>query len=75
MIWSFILAAIGILGLVLAGKKMKIGWAIGLGAQVLWIIFALVTHQWGFIISAFAYGFVYGRNWYLWFIEEEAEKF
>lgn len=73
MIWSFILAAIGITGLILAGKKMKIGWAIGLAAQVLWIVYALVTHQWGFIFSALAYGAVYARNWYMWFIEETAE--
>jgi hypothetical protein len=74
VIWSFILATVGILGLVLAGKKMSVGWAVGLAAQVLWIVFALVTHQWGFIISALAYGFVYARNWYLWWIEEQMES-
>lgn len=73
MMWSFVLAAVGILGLVLAGRKLSIGWAVGLLAQVLWIVFALVTHQWGFIISALAYGFVYARNWYLWWIEEQME--
>lgn len=70
MIWSFALAAVGILGIYLAGKKNKIGWAVGLGAQVLWIIFALVTLQYGFILSAVAYGYIYGRNWYLWHKEE-----
>jgi hypothetical protein len=75
MIWSFVLAAVGILGLILAGKKMKAGWAIGLFAQILWIIYALVTHQWGFVVSALAYGAVYARNYYMWWIEEAAEDF
>ncbi len=63
----------GIIGLVLAGSKMKIGWAIGFGAQGLWLAYALVTHQWGFILSAFAYGFVYARNWWKWWTEELTE--
>jgi hypothetical protein len=74
VVWSFLLAAIGILGLVLAGHKLKIGWAIGFFAQIIWIVFALVTHQWGFIASALAYGFVYARNWWRWYAEELAEE-
>jgi hypothetical protein len=62
MVWSLILAAIGIFGIYLAGRKSKWGWAVGLGAQVLWIIYAVVTHQYGFIISAVAYGLIYGKN-------------
>ncbi|WP_219844473.1 MULTISPECIES: hypothetical protein [unclassified Arthrobacter] len=70
LIWSVALAAIGILGLVLAGKKRSIGWAIGLSAQVLWITYALVTAQYGFILSALAYGFVYAKNFIAWRKEE-----
>lgn len=64
--WSIALAAIGILGIYLAGKKNLIGWAIGFGAQVLWIACAIATKQWGFIASALAYGFIYGKNWLAW---------
>lgn len=70
MIWSIILAAIGILGLWLAGKKKSIGWAVGLFAQILWIIFAIVTQQYGFILSALAYGYVYAKNWKSWYQDE-----
>jgi nicotinamide riboside transporter PnuC len=66
MIWSFILAAVGILGIWLAGKNNKWGWAVGLFAQVLWFIFAIVTKQYGFIVTALAYGWVYGNNFYKW---------
>lgn len=70
MIWSFVLAAVGIAGIYLAGKKSKWGWGLGLGAQVLWLIFALVTAQYGFILTAVAYGAVYGKNLWQWHQEE-----
>lgn len=66
MTWSLILAAVGILGLVIAGRKNAWGWFIGLSAQVLWIIYALATVQYGFILSALAYGFVYAQNFVRW---------
>lgn len=66
MIWSFILAGIGIFGIYLAGKKNKLGLAIGFGSQFLWIIFAVSTQQYGFILSAFAYAWVYGLNFTKW---------
>lgn len=66
MIWSLALAAVGVLGIYLSGKKNYWGWGIGLGAQVLWIVYAIVTQQWGFIISALAYGWVYGKNFLSW---------
>lgn len=65
-LWSWILAAIGITGIWLAGSRNTVGWMIGVLAQVLWIIYAISTKQWGFIASALAYGFVYGRNWLKW---------
>lgn len=72
IVWSFVLAAIGILGLYLAGSKNLWGWAVSFSAQLLWLIFAIVTHQYGFILSAFAYGYVYARNYALWRKEERS---
>lgn len=72
MIWSFVLAAVGIAGIYLAGKKSKWGWGLGLAAQVLWLIFAVVTAQYGFILTAVAYGAVYGKN--LWQRHREESK-
>jgi hypothetical protein len=42
------------------------GWAVGLGAQVLWMTYAVKTRQHGFIFGAFAYGSVYARNLWAW---------
>jgi nicotinamide riboside transporter PnuC len=64
--WSISLSLIGIIGLHIAGRKSQWGWFIGMGAQILWIIFAIVTNQYGFILSALAYGTVNWNNWQKW---------
>lgn len=72
--WSWLLTAVGVFGLYLAGKRNRWGWAVGVGAQVLWVVYALVSRQYGFLVSAGAYAAVYGRNLYLWRQEQRAEK-
>lgn len=64
--WSWILTIVGVFGLYLAGKKSPIGWAVGIGAQFLWLSYAITTHQWGFIFSSLAYGWVYTKNYVSW---------
>ena len=58
--------AVGVFGLYLAGKKNLYGWAIGIFAQLLWIAYAIATSQYGFLVSAIAYGWVYGKNYLNW---------
>ena len=70
LIWSFVLSAIGIVGILLAGSKHKIGWLVGFFVQPLWIIFAIQTEQYGFILNAIIYAAVYARNWLRWRREE-----
>lgn len=61
--WSWILTAVGAGGLLVAGTKPSLGWAIGLFvAQPLWIAYSIVTAQWGFLVSALIYGTVFARN-------------
>jgi len=64
--WSWALTIIGVFGLWLAGRKDWRGWLVGLCAQLLWIAYASASHQWGFYVSALAYGAVYGRNLLAW---------
>jgi hypothetical protein len=71
--WSVLLAAVGVFGLWLAGRKNMWGWAVGASAQILWVVYALVSKQYGFLLSAFAYGWVYLMNLIKW-RGEEAEK-
>lgn len=64
--WSYLLAAGGIAGIWLAGRKDPRGWLLGLLMQVLWAAYAIVTGQYGFLVTAVGYGLVYGRNWLAW---------
>lgn len=64
--WSYALTTVGVFGLFLAGRKSYWGWAVGLGAQGLWIAYAYATSQPGFYISALAYGGVYAWNLVKW---------
>lgn len=70
--WSILLSAAGIVGLLLAGSKRKVGWLVGLGVQPLWIIFAVQTGQYGFILNAVVYAAVYARNWWRWHRDERS---
>lgn len=72
--WSWVLTAVGVTGLYLAGRKVWWAWFVGLGAQVLWIAYALVTEQYGFIVAAFAYGWVYAVNGRKWVLERKEQK-
>lgn len=61
-IWSWILTAVGVTGLYLAGRRSPWGWGIGIAAQVLWLAYAISTEQWGFLVSVAAYGWVNVTN-------------
>lgn len=65
-LWSVLLAGGGLAVLWLAGNERQLtrqlAWVVGLLLQALWLIYALVTDQWAFAVSAVAYAFVHGRN-------------
>lgn len=64
--WSWTLAAVGLVGIWLTGSRRRIGFLLGVAAQVLWIAYAAATNQPGFFVTAIAYGFVYARGWWAW---------
>lgn len=64
--WSYLLTAVGVVGLLIAGRKNLWGWAICIASQVLWAIYAITTHQLGFLIAAGIYSAVYGKNFLAW---------
>lgn len=66
MMWSWILAAVGVFGIYFVGKKTIWGWLILLANEVIWIVYAVSTKQYGFIVSAIAYGIVYVRSFIHW---------
>ena len=68
--WSWLLTAVGVTGLWMAGSRNKWGWAVGLFAQSLWFSYAIATEQWGFIPGCLAYGTMYARNLRAWWQAE-----
>lgn len=64
--WSWALAAIGCVGIYLAGNQNKWGWFLGVCAQVLWMGYAITTAQYGFCVTAVVYGFLQGKNFLAW---------
>jgi len=72
--WSYVLAAIGVTGIFFVGRKTIWGWLVLLFNEVLWIAYALITNQYGFILSAIAYAIVYIKSYMLWRQEDTGPK-
>lgn len=66
MDFSWVLATVGVTGMVIAGRKIWWGWLFNLGNEILWVIFAVATQQYGFILMAIGYGAVYAHNAHTW---------
>jgi hypothetical protein len=73
LMWSWILAAIGVTGIFLVGRKTIWGWLILCLNECLWIAYALATKQYGFIVAAIAYGIVYVKSFIHWKKDERLE--
>jgi len=61
-----VLAAIGICGIFVVGQKTIWGWWVLLFNECLWIIYAITTEQYGFIVGAVAYAAVYIKSYLHW---------
>jgi len=66
MAWSWVLAAIGVTGIFFVGRKVIWAWLLLLFNECLWIIYAVTTKQYGFIVAALAYAVVYIRSYIHW---------
>lgn len=65
-LWSWALAALGIGQIVLTGQKKRIGWLLGLATSCVWVAFALVEQQYGFLVSSAVFATIHIRNWIKW---------
>ncbi len=63
---SWVLAVIGVAGIYFVGRKDKWGWNVLLFNEALWITYAIITKQYGFIVSALADAAVYIRSYIHW---------
>jgi hypothetical protein len=68
--WSWILMVVGVISIYFSGKKYWWGWLIGVGSEILWFVYAIVTRQYGFIVFAIVYASVFLKNAIQWRNEE-----
>ena len=66
LVSGFVIAAIGILGSYLQGRKTMWGWAVGFASEVLWVVSGLLTAQWGLSIAGVAYASIAVHNFFKW---------
>jgi hypothetical protein len=64
--WSWILTILGLSGMWLAGRKIRAGWLLGVAGQMVWAAYAVATEQWGFLVAAAGFTWVYTCNWCRW---------
>lgn len=62
----WLLSAVTIWMTVLAGSKHRNAWLIGLGNQLLWLVWIIATEAWGLIPMNLALWVVYARNHLKW---------
>lgn len=62
----WVLSAITIYMNVLAGNRHRWAWAVGLGAQALWLVWIVASTSWGLLPMNLALWIVYGRNHWRW---------
>ena len=65
-LWSWILEIIGMTGVLIAGKRIWWGWVILFTNSFLWVLYGIVSHQYGFCFASLFYGPIYARNAYGW---------
>lgn len=53
--WSWVLAIIGITGMVMVGRKMWQAFVVLILVEILWAIYSIQTKQYGFILGSTAY--------------------
>lgn len=62
----WLLSAITIYMMVLAGNKTRFAWSLGLGNQALWLVWILASESWGLLPMTAALTIVYIRNFMKW---------
>ena len=64
--WSWVLGIIGITGIYFVGRKSVWAWFLLLFNECLWVVYAITTKQYGFIVAATGYSIVYIRSYVHW---------
>jgi len=64
--WSWVLSIIGIVGMIMVGRKMWQAFVVLISAEILWVVYSIRTGQYGFILGATAYITIHAINTRRW---------
>lgn len=64
--WSVGLAIGAVWSAWLLGNRNRAGWSLGLVLQLGWIVYSVMSRQWGFLASAVVFTVVDARNYLKW---------
>ncbi len=64
--FSWIVTILGLVGFYLAGKKVWWCWYINIVNQIAWVIFAIITDYYAFLLGTLFYFIVFTKNAYHW---------
>lgn len=62
----YLLSALTIYSMLLAGNKKRGAWLVGLVNQFLWLTWIILSSAWGLLPMNIALWIVYGRNYLKW---------
>ena len=71
---DWVVTIVGLIGFHLAGKKIRWAWYVNIANQVLWVIFAVISQQWGFLVGAGFYLAVFIKNAVSWTKEHRQKQ-
>jgi len=57
---------LGFVGMLVAGRKHRAGWAIALASEFAWATWGWQAHAWSIMPWCAIWGAVFVRNWWLW---------
>jgi hypothetical protein len=62
----YVLSIIGVTALFVIGKRKWYGWLLAFFNECLWVVFAITTRQYGFLLGAGIYGSVNAYHAFKW---------
>lgn len=73
-LWSYLLAVLSLFVTWQIGRKKSWAWLVATGQQVLWLTYAVVTKQYGFIVTALVFAPLNVHNYVTWRREEVSAR-
>lgn len=67
----WVLSALTVYSMLLAGNKRRGAWVVGIANQALWLVYIVAAHAWGLLPMNAALWIVYGRNYWLWGVSQK----